>query len=287
MKALRMSNLPLGWMEQQSRRGRSLCLILDPMAVPGIHKALLQQLIPEQYRRFYSQTTVNALAVDGPFVFLIDSLNLSSLNELFEGPPLDWGWLASIENHSIEILAKHWRERLLIGERPQQALYRFHDNRVLARALAHLPESVYPQYLGPVISICYWQGEHWKTVENPVPGEYPVPDSPLWLDIPAPASQERAILLSNIGQYLLAEHCQDLAGLPEDLSAKDWLTVQLDLAQQWGWQTPEQLHFLIVERLREMHTPGSKNWNPRPEEQAEAHFERLRSELLSEIKTWS
>lgn len=53
---------------------------------------------------------------------------------------------------------------------------------------------------------------------------------------------------------------------------------QLDLAQRWGWQTPEQLHFLVVERLREMHTPGIKNWAPRPEEHAQAHFERLRGE---------
>jgi hypothetical protein len=59
---------------------------------------------------------------------------------------------------------------------------------------------------------------------------------------------------------------------------------QLDLAQQWGWQTQEQLHFLVVERLREMHTPGIKNWDPRPEEHAQAHFERLRDERLLEVK---
>ncbi|MBK5356219.1 DUF4123 domain-containing protein [Pseudomonas sp. TH41] len=281
-----MSNLPVQWMVQQSQLGRSLCLILDSKAAPRIHQSLLHQLTPEHYRSVYRETAVAALAVGGPFIFLIDSLNPSSLNELFEGQPQDWGWLASIENHSIGILVKHWRERLFIGKRPQQALYRFHDNRVLARALAHLPESEYPHYLGPVVSVCYWQGEHWTTAENSAPGEYPVPDNPLWLDIPAPVSQERAILLANVGQYLLAEHSEDLARLPEDLSPRAWLIEQLDLAQRWGWQTPEQLHFLVVERLREMHTPGIKNWSPQPEEQAQAHFERLRGELLPEIKNW-
>lgn len=281
-----MSNLPVQWMAQQSQRGRSLCLVLDSAAVPEVHKVLLRQLKPEQYRSVYSQTAVTALTVGGPFIFSIDSLNPSSLYDMFEGQPKDWGWLASIETHSIGTVVKHWRERLFIGERPQQALYRFHDNRVLARALAHLPESVHPEYLGPVSSICYWQGEQWTTAENSAPGEYPVPDSPPWLDIPVPDSQERAILLANIGQYLLAEHSEDLARMPENLSPKAWLTEQLDLAQQWGWQTPEQLHFLITERLREMHAPGIKNWNPQPGEQAQAHFERLRNERLPEIKTW-
>lgn len=279
-----MSNLPVQWMAQQSQRGRHLYLILDSKAAPQTHQALLHQLTPEHYRSVYRETAVAALAVGGPFIFSIDSLNLSSLNEWFEGQSRDWGWLASIDHHSIEILVKHWRERLFVGKRPQQALYRFHDNRVLARALAHLPESAYPDYLGPVISACYWQGEHWTSVENPAPGEYPVPDSPPWLDIPAPVSQERAILLANVGQYLLAEYSEDLARLPADLSPRAWLMEQLDLAQQWGWQTPEQLHFLVVERLREMHTPGIKNWDPRPEESAQAHFERLRDERLVEVK---
>jgi hypothetical protein len=281
-----MNNLPVQWMAEQSQRGRHLCLILDSTAVPGIHQALLHQLTHEHYRSVYRETAVAALSVGGPFIFSIDSLNPSSLNELFEGQTRDWGWLASIENHSIAILVKHWRERLLIGKRPQQALYRFHDNRVLARALAHLPESAYPEYLGPVISACFWQGEQWATVDNPASGEYPVPDAAQWLATPAPVNQERAILLVNVGQYLLAEHSEDLARLPEALSPRAWLIAQLDLAQRWGWQTPEQLHFLVVERLRETHTPGIKNWEPRPGEHAQAHFERLRGERFPEVKTW-
>jgi hypothetical protein len=281
-----MSNLPVQWMAQQSQLGRSLCLILDSAAAPGIHQDLVRQLSSEQYQSVYGRTAVAGLAAGGPFVFLVDSLNPSTLNDLLEGQPQDWGWLASIEYDALQKLVMHWRERLLIGQRPQQALYRFQDNRVLARALAHLAESTYPEYLGPVISVCYWQGEQWITVENPAPGEYPVPDAAPWMDIPVPASQERAILLANVGQYLLAEHSADLARFPASLSPKEWLTEQLDLAACWGWQTPQQLHFLIIERLRELHSPGIKNWNPQPEEQAQAHFERLRRELLPQTRTW-
>lgn len=281
-----MSSLPVQWMAQQSQFGRSLCLILDSAAAPQIHQDLVRQLSPEQFHNVYSRTAAAGLAAGGPFIFSMDSLNPSTLNALFEGKLPSWGWLASIEYHSIEKLVKHWRERLFIGERPQQALYRFQDSRVLARALAHLPESAYPEYLGPVIGVCYRQGEHWTTAQNPAPGEYPVPDTPPWLDVPVPVNQEQAILLANIGQYLLAEHSEDLARMPENLSPKTWLTEQLDLARQWGWQTPGQLHFLVVERLRELHRPGIKNWNPQPGEQAQAHFERLRRELLPEVRNW-
>ncbi|NUU34984.1 DUF4123 domain-containing protein [Pseudomonas sp. C2B4] len=280
-----MTHQPVQWMATQLQLGRSLCLILDSAVASGIHQTLVSQLSPEHYQSVYSRTAVASLAADGPYVFLVDSLNPSTLDESFEGLPRDWGWLASIENGALERLLEHWRERLFIGQRPQQGLYRFQDNRVLARALAHLPESAYPEYLGPVISACYWQGEQWRTVENPAPGQYPVPETPPWLDTPATASQEREILLANVGQYLLAEHSEDLARLPAKLSPRAWLAEQLDLAEQWGWQTPEQLRFLVVERLREMHTPGIKNWIPHPEEPAQAHFERLRGELQSEINT--
>jgi hypothetical protein len=281
-----MSNLPVQWMAHQLQLGHSVCLILDSDAAPAMHQDLLRQRTAAQYRSVYSETAVADLATAGPFIFLIDDLDPSLLDDLIERPRRDWGWLASIQICAIEALVTHWRERLLIGERPQRALYRFHDNRVLTRALAHLPESAYPEYLGPVISACYWQGEHWATAENPTPAEYPVPDAPQWLSIPAPVSQERAVLLANIGQYLLAEHSQDLAQLGENQSPHTWLTEQLNLAQQWGWQTSEQLHFLIVERLREMHTPGIKSWDPLPEEQARAHFERLSSELQPKLNTW-
>jgi hypothetical protein len=281
-----MNNVPVKWMASQLQLGHILCLVLDADAVPAFHQHLLRLNMAEQYRSVYSATTVANLEAAGPFIFLIGDLDLSLLNDLIEGSVRDWGWLASIRDRDLEGLVRHWRERLLVGQRPQQALYRFHDNRVLARALAHLPESAYPEYLGPVISVCYWQGEYWATAENTAPGEYPVPDIPQWLDVPVPARQGRSILLANIGQYLLAEHSDDLARMPENLSPKVWLIEQLDLAERWGWQTPEQLHFLVVERLREIHTPGIKNWAPRPEEQAQAHFERLREEVQPKSNSW-
>jgi hypothetical protein len=34
-----------------------------------------------------------------------------------------------------------------------------------------------PAYLGPTISLCYWQTDAWRVADNPAPGSYPVPPS--------------------------------------------------------------------------------------------------------------
>jgi hypothetical protein len=171
---------------------------------------------------------------------------------------------------------EHWRERLIIGKRPHQVLYRFHDSRVLARALKHLPIDAYPAYLGPAISVCYWQGTCWTSTCNPAPGAYPVPDSPLWLQVPTTHQQAMQTRLLNARRFLLAEHVQAFAALAEQQDPQAWLRVTLAQAEAWHWQAPEQLEFLLTQRLQAPARAPASYWHVHPAENPDEHFERVR-----------
>nr|WP_286088959.1 hypothetical protein [Pseudomonas sp. MWU13-3659] len=92
-------------------------------------------------------------------------------------PQTHWGWLASLAPGDWAAWLSHWRARVMVG----YGLYRFHDNRVLARALDVLAPAELPAYLGPTINLCYWRMDGWRVVDNPAPGSYPVPSEPAWL----------------------------------------------------------------------------------------------------------
>lgn len=274
---------PRQWMNDQLRLGHTLCLILDSEGELVARQALLNTPDPEQYCCVYSQTPISELANAGPFIFLIDNPGDARLKPLLDEPERSWGWLASIGNGDLPALARHWRERLIIGTRPHRALYRFHDNRVLGRALAHIPEEARPEYLGPAISVCYWHGAQWNVTHNPAPGEYPLPADPAWLSVPLPADRAMEILHSTVYRYLWAKHSEDLIRLSQRQDPGTWLTEQLSHAQQWGWTAPEQVHFLITSKLTETEPPLINNWAPHEGETPQAHYERL----FNEMKFWS
>ena len=274
---------PRQWMNDQLRLGHTLCLILDSEGELVARQALLNTPDPEQYCCVYSQTPISELANAGPFIFLIDNPGDARLKPLLDEPERSWGWLASIGNGDLPALARHWRERLIIGTRPHRALYRFHDNRVLGRALAHIPEEARPEYLGPAISVCYWHGAQWNVTHNPAPGEYPLPADPAWLSVPLPADRAMEILHSTVYRYLWAKHGEDLIRLSQRQDPGTWLTEQLSHAQQWGWTDPEQVHFLITSKLTETEPPLINNWAPHEGETPQAHYERL----FNEMTFWS
>lgn len=278
-----MATSPRQWMADQLQLGHSLCLILDSEGELDARNALLNTRGLEQCRSVYSETQVAGLANSGPFFFIIDNPDDKCLKELLEAPERNWGWFASLRQGELPAFTRHWRERLIIGMRPNQALYRFHDNRVLSRALAHIPEEARPEYLGPAISVCYWQGAGWETTDNPAPDEYPVPDEPSWLSVPLPARQSMDILHTNLYRYLWAEHSDDLVRLGQHQDPGAWLAEQLSQARQWGWLAPEQVHFLILQRLKETELPVIKSWLPYAGETSQAHFERI----ADEARFWS
>ena len=266
---------PGRWMAQQQQAGHRLCLILD-----GNHDArqpLLAVRTLSQYCALYGETAVAELATAGPIILLLEQVGELALVDLLQHPQANWGWIGSLSDEDLTPVVRHWRERLLVGPAGAQALYRFHDNRTLARALEYLPNEHWPGFLGPLINVCYWHAGRWHPRENPAPGEYAVPAPAPWLHTPNP--QAAAILHANILRYLLAEHGESLAALVAFQDPKTWLKQLLEQAQAWQWQTPEQLEFLVVHRLEEATGSSVIQWPPLQGEASEDHFERV-------VKQW-
>ena len=274
---------PWKWIEEQHRQGRELCLILDSLGEMETRQTLLNGRACDRYVSVYDQTSVARLANAGPYLILLSRADTEALSGLLGAPERNWGWLASIAQGDLPALLEHWRQRFLLGSRPNQALYRFHDNRVLARALAFMPQEARPGYLGPAVSVCYWHETHWEVVSNPAPGKRPVPDEPAWLNVPALPLQAIEILHANVYRYLWAEHSDEMLALSQLQDPDEWLTEQLAQARHWAWTTPEQVHFLVLQRLTTWERPVIKNWSPRAEETPAMHFERL----FNEVQFWS
>lgn len=268
--------LPHRWLIEHQRLGHALCVVLDSENEHPMRQALLKNSRPDQYLSVYGQTMVADLSEAGPFVFSFDQPGDKNINQLLKRPESHWGWLACLPKGHLPMLVEHWRERLIIAERPHPALYRFHDNRVLERALRYLPAEAYPTYLGPVISVCYWQGTRWESTQNPAPGMYPVPDSPPWLSLPVPRQQAMETRLINARRFLLAEHVQAYATLAEQQDPEAWLRATLDQAEAWNWQVPEQLEFLLTQSLQAPAHTLVPHWQVRPGESPDEHFERVR-----------
>lgn len=206
-----MLRTPGQWMTQQQQAGRRLCLILE-----GNSNARQPLMAPRnlgQCCSLYGGSAVAALAADGPVILLVEQFDEPALVGLLEHPEMNWGWLGSLPDADLGDVIEHWQARMLVGPPGNQALYRFHDNRTLGRALTSVPVAQWPAYLGPLISVCYWHEEQWCCANNPAPGKYPIPDPAPWLNIPNP--QASAILQANILRYLLAEHSESLAALVE------------------------------------------------------------------------
>ncbi|ONH50234.1 protein of unknown function [Pseudomonas cedrina] len=266
-----MQNMPGRWMDQQQQAGRRLCLILE-----GQHEALQPLLAARDvsgYRSLYAETALAELAAQGPVILLLERMNEPALLNLLHQPGTNWGWLGSLPSEDLAAVARHWRDRLLVGAPGEQSLYRFHDNRTLARALAYLDRDHCPLFLGPLISVCYWHDDRWHCDDNPAPDEYPVPDPAPWLSAPNPNAE--AILHANILRYLLAEHSEDLVALVEFQDPRVWLTQVLEQARAWQWRAPEQLEFLVVRRLEEATGNSFIRWQPKEEEAPQDHFQRV------------
>ncbi|WP_248751647.1 DUF4123 domain-containing protein [Pseudomonas sp. MWU15-20650] len=266
-----MESLPHQWMVQQQQMGHRLCLMLEGSSEARQPMLAVRGL--SQYCTLYSETAAAELANAGPVILLLEQMHEPTLVDLLQHPETNWGWLGSLPAADLSGVTHHWRERLLVGPKGQQALYRIHDNRTLARALAHLPTAHWPAFLGPLISVCYWHEGHWRQRENPAPGDYPVPEPAPWRNTPNPHAQ--AILHANILRYLLAEHSEQLVALAEFQDPRSWLAQVLVQARAWQWHRPDQLEFLVVRRLEEATRGSLIRWQPWVGEVPGEHFERV------------
>ena len=260
---------PRAWMKQQRQQGRDVHLILDSVDEPTTLQSLLMKSVPTQYCSLYRETAAEGLASSGPYLFLIVNEDDGLIEDLLDHPQRNWGWFASIEPTQLDRFAAHLRARW-----PTQALYRMHDNRVLGRALAQIPLSDCPAYLGEAASVCYWHGDDWATFDNPAPGAFELPKEPSWLSLGSPHNSQQIREL-NAHQYLLAEHLVRYVELAEQQDPQVWLRTQLSTAERWGWQSAEQLEFLLTRALSLPALGEMANWAAKPGESPENHFERV------------
>ncbi|MCU1758136.1 DUF4123 domain-containing protein [Pseudomonas sp. 14P_8.1_Bac3] len=268
------------WLLEQSQSGKHLFLMLDSDGQFDERRELTRELGADQYRSLYAGTTANSMAQTGPFLFRIGNVRHPVIQALLNAPERHWGWLASATQSDLDGLASHWRERLVVGHRPSQAVYRFHDNRVLGRALAHLQDEQYADYLGPITSVCYWHEGQWTVTDNPDPGEHPLPADPAWLNTPTPDIVYANVQFDNTRRYLVREHTEALARLAADRDVDDWLWGLIQLARLWDWQQPEQVHFLLTQTLKAPGYLPPRFWGPKTGEEPAAHFERVYQQVL-------
>lgn len=271
---------PHDWLRIQAELGRQLYLMLDSVGQLEERKALLGELHVHRYDGLYIGTAASALVDAGPYLFQFDSAEHPVINSLIETPERNWGWLASSTCDEVQVVARHWRDRLVSGERPNQALYRFHDNRVVGRALAHMQPEQYAAYLGPIHSLCYWHDNQWTVSENPSPGTQPLPEDPAWLRVPTSSATYAAVQFDNVHRYLMGEHTDRFANVAAQQDVNIWLRNVLDLAHTWGWKEPERLHFLLMQTLQAPGFIPPAAWHPKPNDTPSIHFERVYQEAL-------
>ncbi|WP_332764081.1 DUF4123 domain-containing protein [Pseudomonas koreensis] len=268
------------WLHAQTRGGCELYLMLDTDGQGAEHAALTRDLGTEQFRPLYTGTAAESLGSSGPLLLRLDSVQHPAIQTLLATPERHWGWLASARHIELEVLTAHWRERVVTGERPNLAVYRVHDNRVLGRALAHLQPEQYAAFLGPFTSVCYWHAGQWHTADNPDPGLHPLPIDPPWLQTPTPQLIYANVLFDNTRRYLVGEHTEAMATLAEQRDVDEWLWGLVQLTLLWGWQQPEQVHFLLTRCLQLPGYRPPKTWLPKPGEDSAMHFERVYQEAL-------
>ena len=268
------------WLQEQTRQGRHLYLVLDSDGQLDERNGLVSELDVDHYRNLYRGTPAESLANVAPYLFQLDVVEHPALRALLNTPNRHWGWLASAASADLDALTAHWQNRLVTGERPNQALYRFHDNRVLGRALAYLQPEQRAQYLGLMTSVCYWQAEQWTVTDNPDPGIHPLPTDPAWCHTPTPEETFKGIQFDNTRRYLVREHLDTLLDLAREQDIDPWLRGQLDLAHTWGWQEPDSIHFLLMQSLQAPDYTSPKNWLPRPNETPAMHFDRVYQQAL-------
>jgi len=270
------------WLNEQTKLNRTLVLVLDSLAepnpVPVLYSAGLMQRSVQLYRR----TQYADFAAISPWLALQDNVSASAFQALLADPERHWGWIGSMETPDLDALTQHWQARMVIEEEGNRSLFRFQDNRVIARCLASLTEPERPLLLGPMSSVLFWDERQWSSVDNPKPGSYHVPNPAPWLRTPESAERSRGILRDNLKRWLLVYHAEAAASLSETRNVSEWLEEQLDLLESWQWNTPEQRAFMLSLRL-DPKCAEDVAWQPLPGETPQTHFARCQRVLDTEL----
>lgn len=267
------------WLDQQQAQQRQLLLIIDSLAEPSPIQELFVSDLMQDYVNLYQGTEYADLAEIGPWLVAVSASEVAQIQPMLDAPERNWGWLASADRIDLSALAQHWRERMQIEEQGQRSLYRFQDNRVIARHLAELAPAQQPLLLGPLSSALCWDGERWQCFDNARPGQYPAPFEAAWLTLPEPDTVVRDVQRHNLTLWLWQNHSAATARLAETRILSDWLDEQLDKAERWQWKPLEHLQFLLRYQL-DPEFAEHPAWKPEERESPESHFVRL-SQLLN------
>ena len=268
------------WIADQLAQQRELLLIVDRLAEPDPIKALFSADLMQDYVNLYQGTEFADMEDVGPWLVRLHNPDAELMQTLLSTPEGDWGWLASAEHIDLAALAQHWRERMLLDEQEQRALYRFQDNRVIARHLAELSETQRPLLLGPLNSALCWDGQTWQSINNPRPGLYPAPFEKPWQVLAEPEAVTQEILRHNLEQWLWQNHSVATAQLAETQPLSSWLDTQLGKAKSWKWQSLERIQFLLQHQLHPALIEHSA-WAVLANETPDAHFARCNRELTA------
>ncbi|MCU1718973.1 DUF4123 domain-containing protein [Pseudomonas sp. 5P_3.1_Bac2] len=271
------------WLTEQLKQQRELFLLIDSLAEPNPVVELFTADLMQSYSNLYLGTEFSDMAEVGPWLVHLSQPNNALIQTLLQTPERHWGWLASAARSDIASISQHWRERMLIDEQTQRSLYRFQDNRVIARHLAQLSAEQRPLLLGPLASALCWDGQAWQSFENPKPALYPAPFAKPWQELAEPEAISADIQRHNLEQWLWQEHSAATAELAETHNLSTWLDEQLVKAKQWDWHAQERIEFLLSQQLDPI-IAADKRWAPLPAETADSHFERCRKQLSTVLE---
>ncbi|WP_332763065.1 DUF4123 domain-containing protein [Pseudomonas koreensis] len=270
-----MSDVLDNWMGGQSRLDRVLILVLDSLAEPNPVTPLYSAGVMQRSVQLYRRTEFSKFAAISPWLTALHNPGNDAFRRLLNEPERNWGWIGSMDRADLDSLTQHWIARMVIDEDGDRSLFRFQDNRVLARCLANMKDSELPLLLGPISSVLYWDQSQWKSADNSRPGMHPVPNPEPWLRNPESGEHARSILRQNLKRWIFTYHLEAAATLAETRVVSEWLEDQLDLLDAWGWQLPEQRELMLSRRLSEQ-CMQDLAWDPLPNETSPEHFARCR-----------
>lgn len=268
-----MSEALNNWLGEQARLNRVLILALDSLAEPNPVTSLYSAGVMQRSVQLYRRTEYAQFAAISPWLTELQNPGNDAFRRLLDDPQRNWGWIGSMDKADLDSLTQHWIARMVIDEDGERSLFRFQDNRVLARCLGNMKETEWPLLLGPISSVLYWDQDQWKSADNSRSGMYPVPNPAPWLRTPESGEKARSILRDNLKRWLLTYHVDAAATLAETRVVSEWLEEQMDLLEAWDWRTPEQREMMLSHRLSPA-CMADVAWEPLPGETSEQHFDR-------------
>jgi hypothetical protein len=268
-----MSDALNNWLGEQAKLNRVLILALDSLAEPSPVTSLYSAGLMKRSVQLYRRTQYADFAAISPWLTELHEPHADAFRKLLDDPQRNWGWIGSMDKADLDGLTQHWQARMVIEEDGERSLFRFQDNRVIARCLNNLNVAEYPLLLGPIASVTFWDENQWKSVDNIRPGVYSAPDPAPWLRNPESGEQARSILRDNLKRWLLTYHVEAAAELAETRVVSEWLEQQMELLDLWQWNTPEQRELMLSRRLNPK-CMDDVAWEPLPGETPEMHFAR-------------